>query len=167
MKINKTKLHSLLSISNLEKLDVRSAAGFGTKALPELSNLTDCSVYFSSSTAVTMTGLCSAIKKMPKLLKLKVDGLSEKQTLKLVCEAAVVAASQDKEVIINKLTHETSYEKLKIARKEASQGAASSSQIQTLNLLITDYNKLTFFKDVKAFVEKKMKQHNAFVFENE
>lgn len=157
-----------MSLPKLENLEVENVSGFGAMNLPEMSNLSKCIISFSDPSTINMTGLCKAVKKMPKLLNLDIDGLSEQQTLKLVCEAAVVATSQWKDVEVRKGKRDKGSGKLKITRKNGGKTAGPShAQDQTLILQITDYDKKTFFDNVKAFVVKKMKQCEAFLLDEE
>lgn len=163
-KINQRALHSLMLLRDLEILEVISVTGFDSMEVPEMMNLTKFKISFSRLSAydqrLMITHLCNAVEKMPKLESLEIDGLDEEQTLKLTCHAITVAASHKKDVVVNGVEEDRGCSKLRIEEQ-------SGVKSQTLELKILKHDEKTYFENLKAFVEKELKSHQAFVFENE
>lgn len=150
-----------MSLPRLEKLDVDVVAGFDSKVLPEMKNLTSCKIAFAN-VMVDVKSICEAVKKMPKLLSLQTYYLNVDESLELICGVAVIAASQDKDLVVKlkKAEHETCT-KLEIIRKSAEKDLDLDRAQMTLALLISGNQKKSIFDDVMAFVKTKMKQHTA------
>lgn len=165
--IHGNSLHSLMSLPNLQDLDVDSVSGFSSSVLPEMKNLTNCRIYFCGSLFKT-SSICNAVKKMPKLLNLIIDNGAGDQTFRITCAAIVAAVAQKKDVIITKQYLDMEVykgQRLKITRKNYQKASdLDDEQRQALTMMISSQYE-TYFDDVSEFVNKNVEHHQAFIIE--
>lgn len=157
-------LHSLLSLPNLEKLHIKNhVSGFRIREhLPAMKTLLEFVVEFQHLSTVEMTNLCNAIKMMPKLQRLEVEGISKEQNLMLAYEAIIVATLQEKDVIITAVDDDMVFRKFKII--ESLKDEEKLGPI--LSIDVTEVS-TTFYKDIVVFVQERLKGHRVFMIEEE
>lgn len=174
-KIENDALHSILSLPNLEKLNIESSEVdfLLTKALPEMNTLStliiDCSDSSSfhsscrsesgndfSDSTVSMTGLCFAISKMLNLKHLEVKSLSTEQSLMVTCEAITAAVRQGKDVNVG--GDSSCLNELKIVPENSSSDIASfDEKSEKLCHIVVSQQSKDYFENVIAFVQRNLK----------
>lgn len=155
-------MHSLLSLSNLEKLKLDgSMVHFCIeKPLPGVINLSECYLYFENHLHVNMTDLCDAVKKMPKLERLKVEGLHDEKALRLTYEAIMTATSQGKVVVVERDDNDYCYctVTIEIQPENNVQYVSEMKKHEILTLNLTQYSK-RYFDYIKVFVQRNLPSH--------
>lgn len=152
-----------MSLPNLEELIVKSVQGFGTIFLPEMEKLKKFHVQFEEESTINMESLCRAVKQMPMLQNLMIDGpMSKEETLQLVCEMVVFATSQGKNVVVFEKLN-THCRGIIISRTNLREVEdPSHEQNQTLKTMIIPQHEETYLKEVKRFVKANMKNYETF-----
>lgn len=157
----------MLELPNLEKLEVAELTnGFSDiEELPEMSKLTEFTIRFPKSSTVNLKNLSNAVKMMPKLQTFCVRGITEEQTLTLICEVTILAALQEKDVIVeqcSKFEDDFEYEKLlKIENPRNDQ-----SSVQILCLRFINISKGHFFSSITRLVQKQLKGYHVLKLED-
>lgn len=157
-------LNSMMSLQNLEKLDVEYLTdGFGLiDKVPDMKKLCKFHISFYSP-LVNMGNLYNAVEKMPNLEWLQVIGLSEEQTLEFTCKAINMAISQKKDVVIQKFhivfPIGIRKERLKIESQNSKQSESDDKKYLFLHIKVDSE---TYFDDVTAFVRRTLKDHLVF-----
>lgn len=156
--ITDAALHSLLSLPNLEKLDLmHSETKFcSIKGLPKMQQLSECFISFKNHSEINTSDLCDAVLKMPQLKHLSVGGTySQKESLLFTCVLIVVAKSQGKEIDIQLryYNREEGTRKLtivKFVKKQPVGCCDHKQQILELNFVLFDIS--TFIEGVMLIV---------------
>lgn len=154
--VTNSALHSLLSLPNLEKLDLMlSSFEFSfLKPLPEMKKLTELHLSFIwCSYTTNMKDLCNTLKKMPNLLKLRAFGLTLTQAMMLAREAIIAARSQKKSVIVEIGCYRP---KMKIESKNY----IEQTIVQTLQLDISGYSE-KMNHEIMEFVQNNLEGYHA------
>lgn len=152
-------LHELLSLPNLEELEVLdSAEQFRhMKELPEMVKLSKFVLKSENASLLNMTNFFDAMKKMPNLKTLHVSSLrSEERMLTFTYEVIFLAVSQNKDVVVEKIVYGAGCRRLKIESKNS-----DGEKFQILNLRV-ECSYQYYFYDVTAFVQNNLKSHRAF-----
>lgn len=167
--ISEEQLRILLTLSQLESLDIKMLKSFYPIEMPEMMNLSKFKLEYDFE-FFDIASFCQALKKMPKLKDLEVNDVSSKYefhtndiSLKLVQQIVSMAASQNKDILILKKSWggEIS-DKWKVERKTAESDEAS----QSLNLTVSFDYKKPFLSKLQAFVGKDVKSHDFLILES-
>lgn len=157
IKIPGELLTTLLSLPCLESFQVHLFSNFDPTDLPEMNHLTELTVTCFMKN-FDYSSFCEVLKKMPNMKMLRVKIIwNDQDTLELVCQVLIVAASQNKDVILENLLGPKNQQKLKIVRKDA---APFDTQIKTLNFAVTMHNDAKFYENVKSFLSNNLQSYN-------
>lgn len=165
MEISETGIQTLLSLPQLKILDVATVQSFNEVELQEISSLVKLRMEYDYG-GFDDTNFCNVLKKMPELeiLEMNIDLKAHKdeyqvfygnEFLDLVCGAATVAASQNKELVVQQISPNEFATKLRIAKKNA----VPDEVVRTLTLKIAFRERLGLLEDVEDFVQTDLKSH--------
>lgn len=85
---------------------------------------------------------------------------NDEETVKLVRQVAIVAASQNKKVVLKNPYKNRYSTELRIERKN---GASSDKEIETLNLVVSIYDDAKFHDNIKTFLRNNLESHDLVV----
>lgn len=125
-----------------------------------MENLTELKIFFHDSTTVNMADLCNAVKKMPKLLKLRVAILTLEQLLMLAHEAIMAATSQEKSVVVE-IGRLCNPPLVKIESKNVTE----QNIVQTLRMEMKDYCEKSYL-EILEFVQNNLIGYRAVLLED-
>lgn len=125
-----------------------------------MENLTELKIFFHDSTTVNMADLCNAVKKMPKLLKLRVAILTLEQLLMLAHEAIMAATSQRKSVVVE-IGRLCNPPLVKIESKNVTE----QNIVQTLRMEMKDYCEKSYL-EILEFVQNNLIGYRAVLLED-
>lgn len=144
-------------------------SNFHAADLPEMVHLTELILSFSCENPDT-SSFCNVLRKMPNLkeLELTIDenirkegrDYNDEETVKLVRQVAIVAASQNKKVVLKNPYKNRYSTELRIERKN---GASSDKEIETLNLVVSIYDDAKFHDNIKTFLRNNLESHDLVV----
>lgn len=165
MEISETGIQTLLSLPQLKILDVATVQSFNEVELQEISSLVKLRMEYDYG-GFDDTNFCNVLKKMPELeiLEMNIDLKAHKdeyqvfygnEFLDLVCGAATVAASQNKELVVQQISPNEFATKLRIAKKNV----VPDEVVRTLTLKIAFRERLGLLEDVEDFVQTDLKSH--------
>lgn len=169
MKISGERLVKLLTLPDLESLHVNSVSSFQPMELPEVTNLTDLKLSYNCK-KFDFTTFGNLLRKMPRLENLRmicsdeyrrsIGETDDDENLKVLRQVAIVAASQNKDIIFERT--ETKYHrrwtKWKIERKNPDSEA--NLQIGTLNLVLCIDWEHGLLEQLKTFLNNNLQSHH-------
>lgn len=117
MKISEKQLRILLTLPQLESLEIKLMSSFQRIEMPEMENLSKLKLEYEHM-SFNIASFCQVLKKMPKLkdLEVKINRYAavtkfgpyatNSEPLKLVNQIVSMAASQNKDIMIFKRSWE-------------------------------------------------------------
>lgn len=158
-------LQLLFKTNKIKKLTINRCNHFWPYVrLPEMSELIEFTIWFPNS-IVDLENLSNVVKIMSKLQSLCVRGITVEQTLTLTCEVIILAARQEKDVIVEQCSEDEDdfkYKKLlKIKRSRNEQ-----SGVQVLCLRFINISKGHFFCSIRRLVRKQLKSYDVIKLED-
>lgn len=141
---------------HLESLEVTTKISFDSLELPMMMSMTRLHLKYYCRN-LNISRFCNMLSQMPNLTSLTMNSLDQtrdlgEKLLELVCEIAILAASQGKNIVVR--------EKLKIMKKNT-----NDTNIQILKFWISFESALEtkLFENVVQFAQKKMQNYCAVV----